>query len=211
MPCAAAISVALEGPNTSCTLPQSGHLKELMFSTSPRTGTFIMSAIRTAFSTTSCTRSCGEVTTTAPATGSDWNTVSGTSPVPGGMSTNITSTSPQTTSLQNCFTAPAITGPRQTTGDLGSSTSRLSDITPIPHWVRQGRMPPSPSATARSARPKAVGMDGPVTSASRMAVLSPRWDAATASSSVTSDLPTPPLPLMTAMTLPMRLFELAAT
>ena len=35
------------------------------------------------------TSSCGDVTTTTPATGRDWNTVSGTSPVPGGMSTNI--------------------------------------------------------------------------------------------------------------------------
>ena len=33
------------------------------------------------------TRSCGEVTITMPSTGRDWNTVSGTSPVPGGMST----------------------------------------------------------------------------------------------------------------------------
>ena len=37
-------------------------------------------------------------------------------------------------------------------------------------------------------------------SASRMAVLRPRFAAATAKSSVTIDLPTPPFPLMTAMT-----------
>ena len=32
-------------------------------------------------------RSCGEVTITTPSIGRDWNTVSGTSPVPGGIST----------------------------------------------------------------------------------------------------------------------------
>ena len=43
----------------------------------------------TALATIIDTRSWGEVTTTAPSTGRDWNTVRGTSPVPGGMSTNI--------------------------------------------------------------------------------------------------------------------------
>ena len=121
------------------------------------------------------------------------------SPVPGGMSTNITSTSPQTTSLQNCLTAPAITGPRQTTGSFGLSTSRFSDMTPMPLWLRQGNIP-SPSEVARSAIPNATGIDGPVISASRIAVFSPRLAAATARSSVTRLLPTPPLPLMTATT-----------
>ena len=60
-----------------------------MFSTMPSTGTCIMSAMLTALSTIMPTSSCGDVTTTTPATGRDWNTVSGTSPVPGGMSTNI--------------------------------------------------------------------------------------------------------------------------
>lgn len=40
------------------------------------------------FFTIICTNSCGDVTITMPSTGSDWNTVSGTSPVPGGISTN---------------------------------------------------------------------------------------------------------------------------
>lgn len=35
------------------------------------------------------TRSCGVVTIIIPSTGRLWNTVSGTSPVPGGISTNI--------------------------------------------------------------------------------------------------------------------------
>ena len=59
-----------------------------MFSTRPMIGTFIFSAMFTAFATIMLTRSCGLVTTTMPSTGSDWNTVSATSPVPGGMSTS---------------------------------------------------------------------------------------------------------------------------
>ena len=49
-------------------------------------------------------------------------------------------------------------------------------------------------------RPKDLGIDGPVISASRMAVLRPDWRALTARSEVTSDFPTPPLPLTTAIT-----------
>ena len=59
------------------------------FITSPIIGTFIRFAILTAFPTIIATRSCGEVTTIIPSSGIDWNTVSGTSPVPGGISTNI--------------------------------------------------------------------------------------------------------------------------
>ena len=114
-----------------------------MFSTRPMTGFFIIRAILTDFETIISTRSCGEVTVTTPSTGSDWNTVSGTSPVPGGMSTIITSSSPQWTSVQNCFTAPAMTGPRQTTGSEGSSTSMLRDITRTPALDTDGSMPAS--------------------------------------------------------------------
>ena len=48
----------------------------------------IISAILTALVTIMLTRSWGVVTTTMPSTGRDWNTVRGTSPVPGGISTN---------------------------------------------------------------------------------------------------------------------------
>ena len=59
---------------------------------------------------------------------------------------------------------------------------------------------PSPSDVARSFTPKAVGIEGPVMSASSTATLSPRFCACTASSSVTRLFPTPPLPLITAIT-----------
>ena len=51
------------------------------------TGMFIICAILYAFMTIMRTRSCGEDTITTPSTGRDWKTVSGTSPVPGGIST----------------------------------------------------------------------------------------------------------------------------
>ena len=54
----------------------------------PSTGTFIIFAISTALETIMETSSCGEVTMMMPSSGMDWNTVSGASPVPGGISTN---------------------------------------------------------------------------------------------------------------------------
>ena len=64
---------------------------------------------------------------TIPSSGIDWNTVSGTSPVPGGISISRTSSVSQMTSVQNCFTTPEMTGPRQTTGASGSSSIRLTE------------------------------------------------------------------------------------
>ena len=135
-----------------------------------------------------------------PSRGSDWNTVRGTSPVPGGISTNIKSTLSQTTSVQNCFTAPATIGPRQMTGWVASSKRRLIDITLMPFFVRTGRMFFSSIASALAVRPKALGTLGPVISASRIAVESPFLFARTARREVTIDLPTPPFPLTTPMT-----------
>ena len=43
----------------------------------------------TALETIMDTKLCGLVTRMTPSIGSDWKTVSGTSPVPGGRSTNI--------------------------------------------------------------------------------------------------------------------------
>ena len=90
---------------------------------------FIMPAMFTALRTIMLTRSCGVVTTTTPSTGRLWKTVSGTSPVPGGISMIIASSSPQATSSQNCLTAPAMTGPRQTTGVSSFSWRRLTLMT----------------------------------------------------------------------------------
>ena len=50
-------------------------------------GISMLFAIFRAFFTIRLTRSCGDVTVMIPSTGIDWKTVSGTSPVPGGIST----------------------------------------------------------------------------------------------------------------------------
>jgi len=104
-----------------------------------------------------------------PSMGRDWNTVRGTSPVPGGMSTNMKSTSSHTTSDQNCCTAPATTGPRHTTGSVSFSSSRLMDMISMPSSLTAGYRASSVEPMG-SVTPKALGMDGPVMSASRIAV-----------------------------------------
>ena len=114
---------------------------------------------------------------------------------------NSTSLSPQITSVQNWPTAPAMTGPRQTTGSESLSRSRFKLITSMPVLVLTGRMPVS-VPMAFSLMPNALGMDGPVMSASRMPALRPWRCASTASREVTRLLPTPPLPLTTAITRP---------
>src|SRR5699024_2244108 len=119
-------------------------------------------------------------------TGSDWKTVSGTSPVPGGMSTNMKSTSDQMTSVQNCFTVPAMTGPRHTTGSPGSSSSRFMDIICTPDLLIAGSIP-SAQPSARPSIPNILGTDGPVRSASSTAVRYPLFWSAEASSELTSD------------------------
>ena len=170
-----------------------------MFSTSAMTGISIIPAILSAFSTIISTSSCGVETRITPSTGMVWNTVSITSPVPGGMSMNSTSLSPQITSVQNWPTAPAMTGPRQTTGSESLSRSRFRLITSMPVLVLTGRMPAS-VPMAFSLMPNALGMDGPVMSASRMPTFRPWRCASTASREVTRLLPTPPLPLHTPTT-----------
>ena len=59
---------------------------------------------------------------------------------------------------------------------------------------------PFSSPSALSLMPKILGMDGPVMSASSIAVFRPRRFMVTASRDVTMDLPTPPLPDTTPIT-----------
>ena len=80
----------------------------------------------------------------------------------------------------------------------------------MPPAVTAGSMPSS-VPVAFSWMPKAVGMEGPVMSASRMATLRPLRAMATAREAVTVLLPTPPLPLTTAMTRVMEDLALAGT
>ena len=107
--------------------------------------------------------------------------------------------SPQCVSPQNWLMMPDTTGPRHATGASSEGSSRFTDMTLMPLSVWAGKMP-SMSATTCPVMPNVLGMDGPVTSASRMPTLKPRFCIWLASRLVTSDLPTPPLPLTTAMT-----------
>lgn len=97
-------------------------------------GMFIVLAILTDLDTMIETSSCGEVTIIIPSTAMDWKTVSGTSPVPGGISINMKSTSIHITSVQNCLTVPAIIGPLQITGSVSFSKSRLIDGLQATHF-----------------------------------------------------------------------------
>ena len=63
----------------------------------------------------------------------------------------------------------------------------------MPEEVGTGSIPRS-SAMARWWTPKTLGMEGPVTSASRTPTARPVRRVSTASWLVTMDLPTPPLP-----------------
>ena len=74
-------------------------------------------------------------------------------------------------------------------------------MTSIPVLVCGGNMMPSSEPDTRSpSKPKIFGMEGPVISASRIAVLYPSLCMDTASIEVTRLLPTPPLPDTTPMT-----------
>ena len=95
---------------------------------SPSTGTStrrnMLSPLRASISA----RSCGVDTITAPASGTCCAMVSCASPVPGGMSTTSTSSSPQATSRSIWLSADMTIGPRQIIG-VSSSTSSPMDIT----------------------------------------------------------------------------------
>ncbi len=141
-----------------------------MFSTRPRMGTCIIWAIWTALPTIMPTSSCGLDTMTMPSTGSVWNTVSGTSPVPGACQ-RTKSTSHDL--LPELLDAPAMTGPRQTTGASGSSRQQVDahDF----HAGTAGNQVDALAVTGgRALHAEQAGMDGPVMSASSTPALKPR-------------------------------------
>ncbi len=136
----------------------------------PKIGIFINLAILYAFLTIIETKSCGDVTITIPSTGKDWKAVKGISPVPGGISTNIKSTSPHLTSVQNCFSTFESIEPRHTTGLSGVSSNKFMLIALIPVFVTAGIIL-SPSLSIPLFKPKILGIDAPVMSPSIIAVL----------------------------------------
>ena len=102
-----------------------------MFSMMPNTGT---STLRNMFRPLRASRSamsCGVETITAPVRGTRCAMVNWASPVPGGMSTTRTSSSPQLTSRIICSSADWTIGPRQIIG-VSSSTMKPIDMTLTP-------------------------------------------------------------------------------
>ncbi len=129
-----------------------------MFSTRPSTGTCVFSNIRTPRRASASATSCGVDTITAPASFSFCAIVSCASPVPGGMSSTITSSSPQSTWPISCCSAPITIGPRHTMAVSGS-TSRPIDMARIPH-ASTGSMR-SPRIAGLPRTPSICGRLGP--------------------------------------------------
>ena len=87
------------------------------------------------------------------------------------------------------------------TGSVSLSRSRFADMISMPNAEVAGIIRLSlVIMTILLFRPNAFGMDGPVMSASRIAVCLPLLFIFTAIMAVTRDLPTPPLPLTTPIT-----------
>ena len=97
---------------------------------------------------------------TAPVTLTFCESVSATSPVPGGRSITRKSSSPQATSFMNCWSAPWSIGPRQMTAAFGSSSRKPMLISLTPKRASGSIVLPS-SDTGRPATPSIVGIDGP--------------------------------------------------
>jgi tetratricopeptide (TPR) repeat protein/TolB-like protein len=118
-------------PKTSIASPQCGQVSPLMFSTMPSTRVFTLSNIFTPRRTSPVETSWGVVTMTAPSRLIVCTSESCASPVPGGMSTTITSSAPQSTCSRNCFSTPEMSGPRMMAGcSLSSRKPRLMSRTP---------------------------------------------------------------------------------
>ncbi len=85
--------------------------------------------------------------------------VSCASPVPGGMSTTMMSTSPQATSRSICVMADMTMGPRQIIG-VSSSTRKPIDMILRPK-ASSGRMVLPSITSGFCFRPNSRGMEGP--------------------------------------------------
>ena len=102
-----------------------------MFSTIPSTGTLTRLNMAMPRRASINARSCGVETITAPLSGTCWAMVSWASPVPGGMSTTITSSVPHSTSRSIWVSAEITIGPRQIIG-VSSSMRKPIDMTVSP-------------------------------------------------------------------------------
>ena len=172
-----------------------------MFSMMPSIGTSTLRNMLMPLRASISARSCGVETMTAPASGTCWAMVSWASPVPGGMSTTITSSSPQATSRSICISACMTIGPapdhRRLLVDEEAHRHDLDAVA----FHRLQRAPVNrlrPSGNAHQARHRRA-VDIGVENADLQAVQ--RWSPRARLAAVV-DLPTPPLPDATAMIAP---------
>ena len=132
---------------------------------------------------------------TTPVKGIVWLNVNCISPVPGGISKSKKSSSPQTVSSINCFSALEAIGPLHTTAFPGSSKNPI-DISLIP-YCSIGTSIFLLFTLTKSGNlfiPSIKGIDGPYISASINPTLAPCFAKAAARFTATVDFPTPPLP-----------------
>ena len=130
-----------------------------MFSTMPSTGTLTRLNMAMPRRASINARSCGVETITAPLSGTCCAMVSCASPVPGGMSTTMTSRVPHSTSRSIWVSADITIGPRQIIG-VSSSTRKPIDITGMPYRsIGRSRLPSMVCGFSRMARSR--GSDGP--------------------------------------------------
>ena len=170
-----------------------------MFSTTPISGTLTWPNIAMPRRASISARSCGVETITAPASGTFWAMVSCVSPVPGGMSTTSTSSSPHTTSRRSWFerrdhhrAAPddrgALLDQEADRHHLDAATFERNELLPVRREARLGaRSRTAWASTARTGRRR------------ERRPSSPSLARPTARLQATVDLPTPPLPEATAM------------
>ena len=136
-----------------------------MFSTMPSTGTLTRRNMAMPRRASINARSCGVETMTAPRSGTCCAMVSCASPVPGGMSTTMTSSVPHSTSRSIWVSADITIGPRQIIG-VSSSIRNPIDMTAMP-WrtigfkpgAADGLRPLADGEELRHRRPVNVGIE----------------------------------------------------
>ncbi len=130
-----------------------------MFSTMPSTGTLTRRNMAMPRRASIKAKSCGVETITAPLSGTCCAMVSCASPVPGGISTTITSSVPHSTSRSIWVIADITIGPRQIIG-VSSSMRKPIDITAMP-WREIGLSRVPPMLCGRSRIASNFGIEGP--------------------------------------------------
>mmetsp|Transcript_14173 Transcript_14173/g.38398 ORF Transcript_14173/g.38398 Transcript_14173/m.38398 type:complete len:215 (-) Transcript_14173:84-728(-) len=165
-----------------------------MFSINPRTGTRSLLKRDTPLLASSNAMSCGVDTTKAPERGMRWARLIWASPVPGGMSTIMTSNLPQSEPMAMRSKAELTMGPRHTAG--WSGTMKNAMLMTLTRKFSLGRMRGwGPSLVAGLPCKFIIcAMEGPCTSpSSRPTRKFKRVAKATAKLTAVVDLPTPPL------------------